>query len=180
MFFNICKWFVFKLIQLLPWRYANFKPWHDVLVPKSHMFCSSQVLIYSGSLPLHKNDIFLDCNFKTTHILCFSETHFNTWTFNNTFLNIDIRTHLTISVNGPKWYNDYIWRFHNLIMTWNFYIFESWVYCNNIQYKYKKDNSYNSNIQTFNVFLIGVRNSHSNFVGSNVKYLSYNNNWQFQ
>jgi hypothetical protein len=49
-------------------------------------------------------------------------------------------------------------------MTQNFYIFKSGIYCNNIQYKYKKDNSYNNNnnIQTFNIILIGVCNSPSN------------------
>jgi hypothetical protein len=71
----------------------------DVLVPKPHTFRDSHVLIYSlniKSLPLHKNDVFLDYNLKTTHILCLNETHFSTLTYNNTSLNIDTRTHSMI------------------------------------------------------------------------------------
>jgi hypothetical protein len=44
----------------------------DVLVPKPHTFCYLHVLIYSfntRSLLLHKNDVFLDYNFKTAHIV---------------------------------------------------------------------------------------------------------------
>jgi hypothetical protein len=75
----------------------------DVLVPKPHTFHDSHVLIYSfntRSSLLHKNDVFWDYNFKTTHILCLNETHFNTLTSNNTSLNIDTRTHSMINVNG--------------------------------------------------------------------------------
>jgi hypothetical protein len=77
----------------------------DVIVPKPHTFCDSHVLIYSldtRSLPLHKNEVFLDYNLKTTHILCFNETHFNTLMFNKTSLNIDTRTHSMISLNGQN------------------------------------------------------------------------------
>jgi len=75
----------------------------DVLVPKPHTFRHSYVLIYSlitRSLLLHKNDVFLDYNLKTIYILCLNETHFNTLTFNNTYLNIDTKAHSMISVNG--------------------------------------------------------------------------------
>jgi hypothetical protein len=70
---------------------------------KPHTFCDSHVLICSlntRALLLHKNDVFSYYNFKTTPILCFNETHFNTLTSNNTSLNIDTRTHSMISVNG--------------------------------------------------------------------------------
>ncbi len=75
----------------------------DVLVPKPHTFRDSHVLIYSFntiSLFLHKNDVLSNYNIKTTHILCFNETHFDTLTFNNTSLNIDTKTHSMINVNG--------------------------------------------------------------------------------
>jgi hypothetical protein len=75
----------------------------DEIVPNPHTFCDSHVLIYSfntRSLPLHKNDIFSDYNFKTTHISCLNETHFNTLMSNNPSLNIDMRTHSIINVNG--------------------------------------------------------------------------------
>jgi hypothetical protein len=39
MFFNIYKWFFFKLIQGLPWRYANFKPWHDGMYVSPNHIC---------------------------------------------------------------------------------------------------------------------------------------------
>jgi len=67
--------------------------------PKPHTFRNSHVLIYSfntRSLLLHKNDVFLNYNLKTTHILCFNETHFNTLMSNNTPSNIDTRTHSII------------------------------------------------------------------------------------
>jgi hypothetical protein len=67
----------------------------NVLVPRSHTFCNSDVLIYSlntRSLPSHKNDVFSDYNIKTTHISCLNETHFKTLTSNNISLNIDTRT----------------------------------------------------------------------------------------
>ncbi len=51
-------------------------------------------------MPLQKNDVFSNYNFKITHILCFNGTHFNTLMFNNTFPNIDTKTHSMINVNG--------------------------------------------------------------------------------
>jgi hypothetical protein len=75
----------------------------DVLVPKPHTFRDSYVLIYffnTRSLLLHKNDVLLDYNLKTVHILCLNQTHFNTLAFNNTSLNIDTKTHSMINVNG--------------------------------------------------------------------------------
>jgi hypothetical protein len=83
----------------MPWLQTTAQ-W-DVFKP--HTFCDSHVLIYSlntRSLLLHKNDVFSYYNFKTAHILCFNETHFNTLTSNNTSLNIDTRTHSMINVNG--------------------------------------------------------------------------------
>ncbi len=77
-------------------------PW-DVLVPKPHTFRDSHVFIYSPnirSLLLHKNDVFSNYNLKIAPILCFNETHFNSLMSNNTSLNIDIKTHSMISVNG--------------------------------------------------------------------------------
>ncbi len=71
--------------------------------PKPHTFHNSRVLIYSfniRSLLLHKNDVFSFYNLKTTHILCFDETHFNTLTSNNTPFNIDTKTHSMINING--------------------------------------------------------------------------------
>ncbi len=151
--------------------------------PQPTYIRDSHVLIYFlniRSLPLHKNDIFSYYNLKIVHILCFNETHFNTLMSNNTSLNIDTRTHSMISVKWSKWYNDYIWQFHNLIITWNFYIFRGWIYYNNIQCKYKKCYSYKINIQTFNIILVNVHNSSSKVFGSNAKFLSHYNNWQFQ
>jgi len=75
----------------------------DVLLPKPHTFHDSHVLIYFlniRSLPLRKNDVFLDYNLKTIHILCLNDTHFNTFMSNNTSLNIDTRTHSMINVNS--------------------------------------------------------------------------------
>ncbi len=83
-------------------RLQTIAQW-DVFVLKPHTFRDSHVLIYSfniRSLLLHKNDVFSYYNLKTTHILCFNETHFNTLTSNNTSLNIDTRTHSMINVNG--------------------------------------------------------------------------------
>jgi hypothetical protein len=77
----------------------------NVLVPKPHTFCNSHVLIYFLNTR-YEIYVFLDYNIKTTHILCLNETHFNTLTSNNTSLNIDTRTHSTISVSG--WNNTMI------------------------------------------------------------------------
>ncbi len=94
---------------------------------KPHTFCDSHVLIYSLntiSLLLHKNDIFSYYNFKTIDILCLNETHFNTLTFNNT--RILIQEDILWQCKWSNWYNDYIWQFHNLIITWNFYWRAPW------------------------------------------------------
>jgi hypothetical protein len=64
----------------------------DYTCPQTITFYDSHVLIYSlntRSLPLHENDVSSNYNIKTTHILCFNETHFNTLMFNSTFFNID-------------------------------------------------------------------------------------------
>ncbi len=52
----------------------------DVLIPTSHTLCHSHVFIRflnTGSLSLHKNDVFFNYNLKKIHILCFNETHSN-------------------------------------------------------------------------------------------------------
>jgi len=150
-----------------------------LLVPKPHTFSDSHVLIYSlntRSLILHKNDVFSDYNLKMAHILCLNETHFNTLTSNNTSLNTDTRTHSMISVNGQ---NGIMIIYDNSTTLSSHETFTS-LYCNNIQCKYKKGYSYNSNIHTFNIIVVNVHNSPSKVLKSNANFLSHDNNWRFQ
>ncbi len=77
----------------------------DALVPKPHTFRDSHVLIYFlniRSLPWHKIYVFSYYNLKIIHIISQWNTFntFNTLTSNNTFLNIDTRTHSMINING--------------------------------------------------------------------------------
>ncbi len=131
--------------------------------PKPHTFRNSHVLIYSfntRSLLLRKNDVFLNYNLKTTHILCFNETHFNTLTFNN-LLNIDTRTHSTINVsdqNGKMITYD---NFTTLSSHETFTFVRTQYIATTFNAKYKKGYSYNNNIQIFNIILINVQNSPS-------------------
>jgi hypothetical protein len=150
-------------------------PQWDVLVPKPHTFCDSHALIYSlntRSLLSHKNDVLSGYNLKTTHIFCLNETHFNTLTSNNTSLNIDT-THSVISVNG---------RNGIVIIYDNFPTLSSHETFTSLRTKYivatfnaNTSYSYTNNIQTFNIILVNVHNSPSNFFGYNAN----DNNWQF-
>ncbi len=155
--------------------------WWFVPIPKPHTICDSHVLFYSfniRSLPLHKNDVFLDYNLKTTHILCLNETHFNTLMSNNTSLNIDTKTHSMISVNGQNGTKIIYDNFTTLSSHETFTSLGA--YCNDIQWKYKKGCSCNNNIQTFNIILVNVLNSPSKVFGPNANFLSHDNNWWFQ
>lgn len=54
--------------------------WWNVLVTRPYTIRNSHILDYSlntKSSSLHKNNVFLDYNLKTSHILCYYETHFN-------------------------------------------------------------------------------------------------------
>jgi hypothetical protein len=67
---------------------------HDgILLPTPYTFHHSHVLIYylnTKSLSLHKNDVLVDYNPKTSHILCLNETHFHQQTSSITsFINLE-------------------------------------------------------------------------------------------
>ncbi len=131
----------------------------DVLVLKPHTFCNSHVLIYSlntESLLLHKNNVFSNYNLKTTHILCFNETHFNTLMFDNTSSNIDTMTLSTTNVNGQN----------GTIITYNnFTTLSSHKNFTSLEDKYivatfnaNTSILYNSNIWTFDIILANFHN----------------------
>jgi hypothetical protein len=166
--------FFFKLIQVLPWTCIDCKLLHDgMYLSPNHIHFIIHLLVYSlntRSLPLHKNDVFSDYNIKTTHILCLSETHFNTLTSNNISLNIHLRIHSMINVNG--------WN-GTMIIYNNFTTLSSQETFISLEVEHIVT-TFNANIQTFNIIFVSVHNLSSNVFGSNANFLSHDNNWWFQ
>jgi hypothetical protein len=75
-----------------------------------------------------------------------------------------------------KWYVDeYLWQFHNIIITWNMYFFGSYIYYNNIQYKYK-NYSCKINMHILNIIHFNVPNSLPKGFGFHTNLLFKNTN----
>ncbi len=174
-FFSIDSSVAIKMhcLQIIAW-------WH-VSIPRSHTLQILHVFICSFNTNLisfHKNDVFLNHNFQH-FIYCVSMKHNSTHKNQILHLSLILNKHSNISVyeqnNEIIVYNNFI----TLTSHETFTTFGSWIYCNNIQHKYKKDYSHNNHIYKTSPFF-NIPHSPWKAFGPNVNVLSTNNNWWFQ